>query len=370
MVPAPRAHYNGLVALRLLGYPAFRAVGTPRLLPMNLTVSVTYTCTSRCATCDIWKKKVDDLQVDEYAKIFRSLGHAPMWVTVSGGDQFLRTDLAEIFGLVRHVMRPSVINLPMNGILTKRIHAILPEIARKTVGSSLVLNMSIDELGPKHDLLRGHKRNYEKIVATYRFARELQKEFPHVVVGIHTVISKLNVERIPEIYAELTKLGPDSFLTEIAEKRVELDTLEKDITPDADAYDRAADFLKARLRERRSRHPVGRLVESLRLEYYDLVQRTLRQKTQVIPCYAGWASAQLAPDGHVWGCCVRAESMGNVRDTNYDFRKIWFSSAADEFRRSVRAKECACPLANAAYTNMLLDPKSMVRVAKSYVTPG
>jgi MoaA/NifB/PqqE/SkfB family radical SAM enzyme len=354
-------------AARLLGYHTFRALGHPRLLPLNLTVSVTYSCPSRCLTCDIWQKRVDNLTVDEYAKVFRSLGRAPMWVTVSGGDQFLRADLPEIMRLIRHVMRPSVINLPMNGIASKRIEMLLPLIAEHTRGSQLVLNLSIDEIGERHDHLRGAKGNWEKILATYRFARELQKEHPHIVVGVHTVISKFNVERIPAIYAELAALEPDSYLTEIAEQRVELGTTSKDITPSPEQYGQAAGFLVSRLRQRRSRHPVGRLVESLRLEYYQLAQRILTEKRQVIPCFAGWASAHLAPDGHVWGCCVRAESMGNVRDVGHDFRKVWFSREADEFRRSVRANECACPLANAAYTNMLLSPPSMARVAWSYV---
>jgi hypothetical protein len=42
---------------------------------------------------------------------------------------------------------------------------------------------------------------------------------------------------------------------------------------------------------------------------------------------------------------------------------VWFGSQADAFRESVRAHACACPLANASYTNLLLDPRSLVRVA-------
>jgi hypothetical protein len=111
-------------------------------------------------------------------------------------------------------------------------------------------------------------------------------------------------------------------------------------------------------------------VESLRLEYYELAARMLEEKRQVIDCYAGWASAQLAPDGHVWGCCVRAESLGNVRDQGYDFRNVWFGAQADAFRASVRAHECACPLANASYTNLLLDPQSLVRVGANMAAVG
>ncbi len=108
---------------------------------------------------------------------------------------------------------------------------------------------------------------------------------------------------------------------------------------------------------------MARLVESLRLEYYDLASRVLEEKRQIIDCYAGWASAHIAPDGHVWGCCVRAESLGNLRDHGYDFRNVWHGPTAGSFRQSVKNKECACPLANASYTNLLLDVPSLARVS-------
>jgi hypothetical protein len=69
----------------------------------------------------------------------------------------------------------------------------------------------------------------------------------------------------------------------------------------------------------------------------------------------------------VWGCCTRAESLGNVRDNDYDFRRVWLGKDADAFRDSVRKHECACPLANASYTNLLLDGPSLARVAGNMV---
>jgi len=181
---------------------------------------------------------------------------------------------------------------------------------------------------------------------------------------VHTVISVHNVHRIPEIAREAKAIfRPDSYITEVAENRVELKTMDKPITPDPADYRRAVAHLKEMIRENRSKLPVARLVESLRLEYYDLAARILEEKRQVIDCYAGWASAHLAPDGNLWGCCVRAESLGNVRDFGYDFRTVWRGPEADAFRQSVKNKECACPLANASYTNLLLDAPSLARVS-------
>lgn len=348
---------------RLAGYRAAHATGRPAQLPINLTVSVTYSCPSRCATCDIWQKKVDDLSVDEYGRIFPTLERVPVWVTISGGDQFVRGDLDEIVRLIRTQIEPSIVNIPMNGVITERIFRLLPKIAEYTVGSQLVLNLSVDEIGESHDCIRGAERNFEKLKLVAELIHDLKKTYSHVVLGVHTVISKLNVHRIPAIEREARAIfRPDSYIAEVAENRVELKTMHKDITPDPADFKRAVLHLQNVIRENRSTHPVARLVESLRLEYYDLAGRILEEKRQVIECYAGWASAHLAPDGHVWGCCVRAESLGNVRDHSYDFRTVWLGPQADAFRASVRAHECACPLANASYTNLLLDAPSLARV--------
>ncbi len=349
---------------RLAGYRAAHAVGQPRQLPVNLTVSVTYSCPSRCATCDIWQKKVDDLSVDEYGRIFPTLEKVPIWVTLSGGDQFIRSDFDEVVRLVRTQIEPSIINIPMNGVITERIFQLLPRIAEYSVGAQLVLNLSVDEIGEAHDRIRGADRNFEKLEQVAGLIHDLKKTYPHVVLGVHTVISKLNVARIPEIERTARAIfRPDSYIAEVAENRVELKTMDKDITPDPAAYRRAVQHLQNAIRSHRSSVPVARLVESLRLEYYELSARILEQKKQVIDCYAGWASAHLAPDGNLWGCCIRAESVGNLRDHGYDFQRVWFGAQADAFRASVRAHECACPLANASYTNLLIDPRSLVRVA-------
>ena len=113
---------------------------------------------------------------------------------------------------------------------------------------------------------------------------------------------------------------------------------------------------------RREFHGVARITEAFRDRYYDIVKRTLAEKRQIIPCLAGVASAQIAPNGDVWACCIRAESMGNLRDHNYDFRSVWTTAEAAEQRRSIKARECYCPLANASYTNMLCHVPTLTSV--------
>jgi MoaA/NifB/PqqE/SkfB family radical SAM enzyme len=361
--PTPR---NLPLPVHLARYRLSHLTGKRPGLPVNLTISVTFACPSRCLTCGIWQNPVHNLSLDEYARLLPSFEKVPIWVTLSGGDQFLRADLDKIVERVRKDIEPKIINIPMNGVVTGRIFSLLPKIAEASRGSQLVLNLSADEVGEAHDRIRGVPGNFAKLLDVAALIRDLKKVHKHVVFGVHTVISTANVERIPVIERELRRIfAPDSYITEVAERRVELRTMERDITPSPADYRRAVTHLRKSIAEHRSARPLARLVEALRYEYYDLAARILEERRQVIDCYAGLASAHVAADGHVWGCCVRAESLGNVRDHDYDFRKVWHSEAADRFRASVKNKECACPLANASYTNLLLDPRSLLRVVRN-----
>jgi len=348
--------------LRLPFYKLQRQVGYPRLLPVNFTVSVTYRCNSRCRTCRVYKKRAAEMDPKEYARIFASLGGAPYWVTISGGEPFLRRDLVEICGAIYQESQPAIINIPTNGILCRVIPQKVEEIARTCPRSKLIVNLSLDHYGRAHDELRMVEGNFEKAMESWQALKALKKQLPNLSLGIHTVISRFNVREFPGIYQQLIRLEPDSYITEVAEERVELGTVGSSITPQAEEYARAIDYLIGELKKA-SFQGVGRLTRAFRLEYYELVKRVLSQQRAQIPCYAGILSCQIAPQGDVWPCCITAEVMGNLRDYDYNFRRLWFSPKAQEIRRKIRTRRCFCPLANAAYTNMLANFRSLLRAA-------
>ncbi|MDD4223016.1 MAG: radical SAM protein [Candidatus Cloacimonetes bacterium] len=344
---------------RMLGYWLMKHLGFPRLLPMNYTVSLLYTCNSRCGTCNIWKKKARNLSVDEYAKTFQKIGRSPYWITFSGGEPFLRKDIAEVISTIYQISRPRIINIPTNGILTGTIVEKTAAIARACPKAQVIVNVSLDGIEEQHDEIRKVPGNYKKALATFQKLKALQ--IPNLAVGIHTVISQLNVEAFPAIANELLRLKPDSYITEIAEERVELDTIGAQITPSLVAYKSAIDFLIHRIKNEKYKG-MNKITMAFRIEYYNLVKRILRDERQVLPCYSGVASTQISPDGDVWACCIKAKSLGNLRQNQFNFRQIWFNHEAELERRSIHKRQCWCPLANAAYTNMLMDIPTLLRV--------
>jgi MoaA/NifB/PqqE/SkfB family radical SAM enzyme len=356
------------VLLRVPMFKLYRKFGWPQMLPVNLTLSPSPKCNSRCLTCNIWMKRENELTIDEWGKVLAALGKAPYWFTISGGEPLMYPHVVELAQLAYEHCRPGIINIPTNAILP-----IIPErverIARSCPDSQLIINLSLDGIGEKHDFIRGVKGNFQKFEERLEQLLSLRKQLRNLTVGIHSVVSTFNVGHLDEIIAYADQSGADQFITEIAEPRVELDTVGLPITPNAEDYAQAIDRLIAYV-ERKSFKGVSRITEAMRIEYYKLVKRILEEQDQVIDCYAGWVSAQIYADGTVWPCCVRADNLGNLRDHNYDFKEIWFGEKIKEVRRSIAAKECHCPLANASYTNMLHDLPTLARVGTKLLRPN
>ena len=344
---------------KIFTYKFFRSLGFPKLMPMNYTLSLLYTCNSRCKTCFVYNKKADNLTLFEYEKILKKIGRSPYWITLSGGEPFLRKDIVDICKIIYEYSKPKIINIPTNGILVDTIVKNVSEIAQFCSKTQIIINLSIDAIGEQHDKIRRIPGNYKKIMTVYHKLKELS--FKNVSVGIHTVISKFNVHDFSKIATDLMGLKPDSYITEIAEQRNELDTMDKKITPQLLSYRTAIDFLIHRIKNEEF-SGLNKITQAFRIEYYNLVKKILRDKTQIIPCFSGIASVHISPEGDVWSCCIKAESLGNLRKNDYNFKKIWFNDKFKKERKSIKNKECYCPLANASYTNMLMDIPTLIRV--------
>jgi MoaA/NifB/PqqE/SkfB family radical SAM enzyme len=346
----------------------FRRFGWPKVMPVNVAVSIISTCNSRCLTCNIWAEHTPgdgpDLALEEFDRVFRSLGRMPFWFTISGGEPFMRKDIVEICKSLYDHCRPTQINIPTNSLVWRPIAQRVAEIADHCRTSEVVINLSLDGVGEEHDRVRGIKGNFDKVMRVYRELKALNR--PNLTVGVHSVISKFNIDHFPELHRFVTEqLAPDSYISEIAEERVELGTVGTGITPGLSEYAEAVDLL---IDSTASGVHKGqsRFIQAFRQKYYDLVKRYLQSQRQIIPCQAGWASAHIAPNGDVWSCAVRAEPIANLREHDFDFKRIWFSRSAVPIRRSIRAGECACPLANAAYTSMLMHPGTMIAVTNNF----
>ena len=341
-------------------YRIFRAAGWPKVLPFNYTISVTARCNYRCATCRIWTEPVPELTVEDYRKIFASLGRSPYWVTFSGGEPFLRDELETIVTLFCRTCRPKIVNIPTNGSLPDRIRDVVKRLAYEHKGIRFIINVSMDSTGQKQDQIRGSSGAFARAVETVKLLKETT--LPNLTVGIGTVISSQNIDSFAADRNTLLSLNADSLVAEIAEERVELNNQNSSLSPTPEQYKGAAGVLIAEMAQNKKKGTAG-LAQAFRKQYYQYVYSILTG-IPGLDCYAGVASVQIMPDGKVWACCIKGDEMGALKDFDYNFRKLWRSPKAAAVRKLIKDRACACPLANAAYTNMMLDFKTSLRVLR------
>src|SRR5258708_17958001 len=258
--------------------------------------------------------------------------------------------------------RPGIINIPTNGIQDKIIPERIERVLQAAPTSDVIVNLSLDGVGEKHDIVRGVKGNFERAMRTYAGLKALKGRYKNFTLGVHSVISNFNIDEFEHIYAFVRdELKPDSFISEIAEERVELDHVGMGIDTPIQKYQPVIERLQEGIR-RAEFNGVSRITQAFRERYYDIVKRTLAEKRQVIPCLAGNSSGPIAPNGDLWNCCIPAVAVWYLCDHNYNFRATWSTAKANELRRSIKAGEGYCPPANASYTNMLCHHPTLTRV--------
>ena len=345
--------------------------------PLNLTFSVTNVCQSRCKTCNIWElykihpeKRNEELTLEEIEKIFRSMGHIYVF-NVSGGEPFLRSDITEIIAAACRLLSPGVVHIPTNAIagdlIERKTIEILKVLKNSCPQTQLTIKPSLDHIGDKHDEIRGVPGNFKKVLDVFHRLKELQSNYANFHVELGTVISRWNVDEVQKIAQYVTNLGVDSYRNEIAEQRSEMFNTENDITPDPEQYERAIGYFVRQIRDKmKNRLLFQRITNAFRLEYYNLAIQILKENRQVIPCYAGISNVHMTPYGDIWACCTLGydKPVGNLRDYNYDFKKLWNSPQAKKVRTYIRGGHCNCPMANQTYSNMLLHGPSLLRVVR------
>jgi MoaA/NifB/PqqE/SkfB family radical SAM enzyme len=287
---------------------------------------------------------------------------------MSGGEPFLRSDdLVEICRSAYRNCEPKLFIIPTNGILCGKIPSSVAEIAESCPKSQIIINLSIDGLGGSHDEIRGRDGAFKSAMKTYTELKEL--DIKNVQIGIHSVISRFNSQKIPNIYHYFRDLDNSNkfyYITEIAEERVELDNIGTDVSPNCEDYAGVIKFLFGEL-QKEDFSGVSKTTQAFRKYYYDLTKRVHTGRYPILPCYAGLASAHIASNGDVWQCCQKAQPLGNLTREEYNFSKIWFGEKANQARKDVREGHCNCMMANVYYTNAICNFKEIAKIGFEYI---
>jgi MoaA/NifB/PqqE/SkfB family radical SAM enzyme len=308
--------------------------------PVYLILGLTYDCNSFCRTCFNWeqlrKNKEHELSFEEIRKTLASMDDL-LFVVMSGGEPFLRRDLPDICEYLATHNGVKQITIPTGAITSDLIARQVESALQRCPKTQIVVNLSIDHVGEKHDWIRGVPGNYEKAKKTYAKLIPLKAQYPNLTVNVHTCLCTYNVDDLDVLCDAVKRDFPEISFHSFEMLRG--DQPDKNIQPiTTERYREVLPRLEAYWNSYRNYDGFLKFVKvySRKMEL-----EVLEQETQVRPCHAGLVSGVLDARGEVRMCELR-EPVGNVRDTGYNWDQLWFSKEADEQRRAIRAKECHC----------------------------
>lgn len=335
--------------------------------PGYLIFHVTYKCNSRCGMCFLWKDlnkaKDKELSLNEIEKISSSLGNL-FWLALGGGEPFLRDDLPDICRIFYKNNKTSVISIPTNGLLPKRIYRMTREIL-KNCDTRITIGLSLDGIKEKHDHIRGVKGNFEKVLKTYNLLSPLRKKYSNFSIGILTTLTNLNVKEIPKLYDFVRgNMNVDWHTIEIMRG----DTKDAVKPPTLEQYRE----LMPKISKMNSFYSFGRgiksrIIKAVKEENVATIYEILRKKEQVIPCFAGRINCVIDPYGNVQ-LCELLDKVGNLRDANFNFDRVWFSEKANKQRKFIKNKGCYCTHCIFQNTNILFNIKKYPKLLKRMIS--
>lgn len=292
----------------------------PHSTPTDASIILTYRCPMRCMMCNIWKNPTDKDQ-EIKASDLKSLPRLK-FINLTGGEPFVREDLAEIVQeCYRHTDR---IVISTSGWFDDRVI----DLAKRF--PNIGIRISIEGLQEKNDELRGRAGGFEKGLRTLKTLREMGLKD----IGFGCTVSNNNSADMLELYKLSLSLDME-FATAAFHNSYYFHKTDNKITNRDEVVSNFRKLIDMQLAER---HPKSWFRAFFNMGLINYIEGRRR----LLPCEAGTANFFIDPWGEVYPCngmeesCWR-DSMGNIHDA--DFMTIWTSSRADE----VRAKVARCP---------------------------
>lgn len=275
---------------------------------------------------------------------------------LSGGEPFLRNDIAAVCSCFIEQNGIAVLAIPTNCTLPERIVTFVEDMLGRFPHLTLSINPSLDGMRKTHDAMRGKSGVFDKVIETVTKLSRIRQYNPNLEIVINTVITERNAGEI-NLLCDLVynEMECDYHDFEILRGDPKDEGLK--VPPIAEIQRLHGLVVRNRERylKRRGAGELERFAEMGMLIYSQKTkERVLEGRGLPVRCTAGRNIGVLEPNGDV-RLCELLPAVGNVRGAGYDFMSVWNSPQAMEIRQKIRAADCACThvcfikLSSAAY---------------------
>jgi MoaA/NifB/PqqE/SkfB family radical SAM enzyme len=344
------------------------AVGKP-FSPGLLNILVTSVCDMRCTHC-FFTEQLDDgprkklqMTTREIEMISETLGGNLGVLILAGGEPFTRKDLPEIARAFYANNNLESVYITSNGQIQQRIFPDVTRILQECPRLNVTVALGIDGLKQQHDKIRQKSGSWDIVIDTARRLQAMKKEYPRLDVQTCTCFMNSNQDAIFEWYGYLKyELKPDKInFNYIRPPAANSKELEIDGARYASLAAKIAEDSRRGAIKNHYAGDTGFFKAALDVYMHGLIARTQETQKAQLTCYAGTAGGVIYDEGTV-SSCENLEPVGNLRDYDWNFQKLWFSPAM-QARRKQAADGCFCTHeSNCYYPSLPFNPRHLIQI--------
>ena len=362
-----------------------KAVGTATNLfiqkkyPVSLIHFVTNRCNARCSFCFIdfddskTQKKSNEMTIDEVRLLTKNLGPSLQHVNITGGEPFLRLDLVDIVRAYFDHAELGSILINTNGAFPKQVEALTKTILQEYPGKKIFYIFSIDSFPEEHDRIRKVPGLFKKVIESYQVVKDLR---PYAVPSINLTVSEQNYQVVNELYDVLRDdYGVDSMSPVIVRDEGVYRIPYEHQRAILAAYKELTEKLLSDVRSGKiggfdTGTVRGRMVNAKNQIQYRMIGDIYLKPEFQSYCPAGSIFGVIGTDATVHPCEILSKPLGNLRDYEFDFMKLWHDTRATEVKKWVRDTKCHCHWECAWTYNILSNPQYQPQLLKyALLTP-
>ncbi|MFN2481913.1 MAG: radical SAM protein [Pyrinomonadaceae bacterium] len=339
--------------------------------PVLLNILVTSVCDMRCTHC-FFTEELDDrprkklqMKTREVQRISETMGGNLGVLILAGGEPFTRKDLPEIVRAFYENNKLESVYLMSNGQIQKRIIPDVTRILQECPNLNVAVALGIDGLKDQHEKIRQKPGSWDIAIDTARQLQQIKREYPRLDIQTCTCFMNTNQDTIFEWYDFLKyDLKPDkvnfNYIRPPSADPVELDI-------DHSRYARLAAMIDDDSRHAAIKNnyggDAGYFKAAIDIYMHGLIAKTQEEQKAQMTCYAGTAGAVIYDEGTV-SSCENLDAVGNLRDFDWDFQKLWLSPAM-QARRQKAAAGCFCTHeSNSYYPSLPFNPTHLVKIKR------
>jgi MoaA/NifB/PqqE/SkfB family radical SAM enzyme len=352
--------------MHILNILKFAAGGyVPITGPLKVSWEVTYSCNSRCMSCQRWKNPENRnyLSFAEGKGLLAQLADVNVPnISFTGGEPLLRSDIYDLIAYAKA--------LNMTTSLSSNSLTLNEKNVKRICGSGLdILYLSLDGGSPEiHDALRGVQGSFEKTINAIQLIHaSKEKSKPSIFVNI--TVNKKNAADLITIVKKCDDLDIDGITIQPVHDFADLQlAIDDDLRLNATDIQVMNDQIEVLSKD------YGRFFPMVR-EYLDNFETYVRNPEELYKyrCVAAYLTVEINPYGEVFPCPAEFESMGNLRKNS--FKEIWYSKHSNNLRKKIKHGDhpicwfdCVAPLnIYMSYINVLKFYKIFNRKLLKYI---